>query len=345
MSSTTNITDLTTVMSPTTTIMNSTTTVTNSTTPAVGGGNLFKCKRCGFDSQHKHVLKRHLLRKNVCAVSPECGGEDIDVNDLLQELEPEIDENVQSYKCEFCDKRFKHLSNKSAHKKTCAAKRSIEKQVVNSEETRTVNKAAAFLQEAGAQNVLGDLVGLAGDNGVAINLLQKICTLLETQQNTPTTQVIATQNNIQINLNNFGNESLQHVKQDSSFLTDCLLNCNNGIKQLLQKIHFDKEAPMNNNIRVLSRKQNLLERFEDGIWKPCDKNNTLDDMIRRGYRILYQHFLDNLLSDEIKEREDFLTDYFIKLGSRSNNIYYQLRRDVFVMILDNTLYVVGRTDN
>lgn len=111
------------------------------------------------------------------------------------------------------------------------------------------------------------------------------------------------------------------------------------MKDLLQEIH---QSPSNQNIRVKSNKHNLLEKFHDNQWVICDKNNTLDEMINKGYRILFQHFISNITDPNFKDREEYINIYFNKLVSQKDPVYYQLRRDLFVMIMNNTLYIVGR---
>lgn len=144
-------------------------------------------------------------------------------------------------------------------------------------------------------------------------------------------------NIINFNLNNYGNENLSYLTTD--FLDDCVKRLNNGMKNLVQHIHFNPQVPENRNIRVLSKKQNLLETFRDGAWHPCDKNNTLDEMIKKGYRILFQHFLNTTLDSE--GISDQISKYFVNLMNRETEEYFQLRRDLYVMILDNTLYVLS----
>lgn len=122
-------------------------------------------------------------------------------------------------------------------------------------------------------------------------------------------------------------------------IDDCVKRLNNGMKNLVQYIHFNPQVPENRNIRVLSKKQNLLETFRDGAWHPCDKNNTLDEMIKKGYRILFQHFLNTTLDSE--GISDQISKYFVNLMNRETEEYFQLRRDLYVMILDNTLYVLS----
>jgi hypothetical protein len=144
-------------------------------------------------------------------------------------------------------------------------------------------------------------------------------------------------NNIQINLNNYGEESLQHLSIE--FLNDCMKRLNTGMKNLVKQIHFNPEIPENHNIRILSKKQNLLETFRDGNWHPCDKNSTLDEMIKKGYKILFQHFINN--HDETShELSEQIRNYFVNLMNKEPSVYYDLRRELYVMVMDNTLYVL-----
>jgi len=164
---------------------------------------------------------------------------------------------------------------------------------------------------------------------------------LENHNNTHIVNNIQNQN-IQINIASFGEEKTNHLSVE--FLDKCLLGLNNGMKTLMKEIHFNPNVPENHNIRVLSKKQNLLEKYCDGEWHPCDKNNTLDEMIKNGYKILYSHFLRQKIDHDLELIEPTINDYFIKLRSK-DNIYYELRRDLYIMILDDTFYVLGKTDD
>lgn len=160
-------------------------------------------------------------------------------------------------------------------------------------------------------------------------------------QNAPTT-VFNT-----ININNFGNERIIHITKD--FLDDCLKRSNNGMKNLFKEIHFNIQIPENHNIRVLSKKQNMLEKYIDGVWHPCDKNNTLDEMIKKGYRILFKHLnesspFETSDNDQNEQfiRNEYVNKYLMQIMRKDSNIYYELRRDLYMMILDGTLYILGK---
>ena len=147
-------------------------------------------------------------------------------------------------------------------------------------------------------------------------------------------------NTININLNNFGKESIEHLTKQ--FLNDCLKNLKKGIADLIYNIHYNKDIPENNNLRVKSLKRNLLEKYDKGVWIECDKNNTLDELIKKGSDILYQHYLCTK-DENIQENKDTFFNYFLDIsGGSKNNEYYSLRRDLFIIVKNNTVYVIGK---
>jgi hypothetical protein len=114
----------------------------------------------------------------------------------------------------------------------------------------------------------------------------------------------------------------------------------------MKEIHFNPQVPENHNIRVYSRKRKILEKYTDCGWHVCDQNNTLDEMIRRGYRILFKHLAclneqymvekSDDDDDKIIIRNENANNYLTKL-IRKENIYFELRRDLYMMILDGSL--------
>ena len=270
----------------------------------------FKCQRCFYQTDVKQNLMKHLQRKIKCEpVSPE---KDIDVLILLEELGSKA-QNDKSFCCPQCSKCFNNKSNMYRHHKNCKS----------------------------------------GSKHVDVNYLNKKIDILQTEVDRLKGHTIINQQNniyqqnIQINVNNFnqlkdfGNESLSHIPD--TFLTKCLLDMNKGLEQLLHEIHFSESAPENHNVRLRSKKQNMLEVYKDGSWSCSDKNNTLDQMIKRGYKVLFAHFINKKNNDNhIKENTDTLTSWFIDLSGQKGECYYKLRRDIYVLILNNTFYVLGK---
>jgi hypothetical protein len=264
---------------------------------------MYECTRCGYTCDKLCNLKKHLNRKTEC--EPKYSSESTPC--LLAKLNSN-DQKSKMYKCDECGKEYSSRSGLFVHKKKNACK------------ITDIHKLTETVEHLLQKNK---------------DLESKIAALAHNQQ--PQINNSGVINNIQINMNNFGEENLQHLSCE--FLNDCMKRLNTGMKNLVKHIHFNPNIPENHNIRVLSKKQNLLETFKDGNWHPCDKNNTLDEMIKKGYRILFQHFINNP-DDTSKELTEQINDYFRNLMNKDHNIYYNLRRELYVMIMDNTLYIL-----
>lgn len=270
----------------------------------------YRCKRCDKELSTKQSLERHLTKKTACTAKD--SEHEIAVDVLIEELNKAEPSNA--LKCPKCSKEFSSRQSKYKHLKFHCK----EDPIVASIEERITN-LERLIQNLNAHTP-GSNSNVHINNGNQIN------------------------NNITFQVNSYGNERLDHLNSD--FLTKCLFSQNNGIKALMKEIHFNPELPENHNIRVLSKKQNLLEKYEDGAWHPCDKNNTLDDMIRKGYKILFTHLAEKSQTlsydNETVHRNEYVNSYLNKIMRREGNVYFQLRRDLYMMILDGTLYILGR---
>lgn len=277
---------------------------------------MYECKRCGYSSDRLCNLKKHLNKKNEC--EPKYSNDT--VASLLANLYGH-DKKEKHFNCDDCGKEYASRSGLFFHKKKNNCKSS--EKPTPSEPNIDINKLLHELLQK------------------HLELESKIDALTNQQHSTVQMNNNGVNNgvinNIQINLNNYGEENLQHLSDE--FLNDCVKRLNTGVKNLVKHIHFNPEIPENQNIRLLSKKHNLLQIFRDGQWHPCDKNNTLDEMIKKGYRILHRHFIDNRNETSL-ELSDKIQDYFVNLINKEPSIYYNLRRELFVMIMDNTLYVL-----
>jgi hypothetical protein len=98
---------------------------------------------------------------------------------------------------------------------------------------------------------------------------------------------------VSINLNFFGHESLDHVKNDPDFLTKCLKNVNlNGITDLLEKIHLNPTVPENINVKLKrehSPKTIYVYNKEQGGWTEMPADDVLHSMILKGVELLCIH--------------------------------------------------------
>jgi hypothetical protein len=75
------------------------------------------CKRCGYETDHKHCMKNHYNRLNVCKAKYE----NINIESLLDILNNKL-YNEKTFECKYCNRLFNSCSSKSRHKKTCKQK-------------------------------------------------------------------------------------------------------------------------------------------------------------------------------------------------------------------------------
>jgi hypothetical protein len=154
-----------------------------------------------------------------------------------------------------------------------------------------------------------------------------------------------TTNNITQTINNFGNETTSHLSPE--FLEHCLRNPKKGMSKLIENIHYNPDVPENHNLRCRSLKQNTFEKLVDAEWRICDASNTLDELIRKGYRILNAHYAENVQSDpSFFDDEDKVRMYehFRFLSDTSCNDYYAVKRDLRLLIKDRTVYLLVSPD-
>jgi hypothetical protein len=124
-------------------------------------------------------------------------------------------------------------------------------------------------------------------------------------------------NQVIINVKSFGQENLTYVEKDKQFLTSCLMS--RDIKSLIESIHCDKEHPENHNVRIKSTKQELMETFMDGGWIISDQEETLDELLNKGYRVLKFHSHRN--KKDIKAECDDDDDEYDSLMEWLENVY------------------------
>jgi hypothetical protein len=289
----------------------------------------------------KGHLKRHLLSKKPCL--PSLANVDRDV--LVQQLERP--RTGVSTKCEWCEKNISK-ANYARHRTLCTSRpqednvatphKGNDPQSINIELSTNIIQDTATSQSLDLEQlrftvkeILQDL--LKNNHGTFSN------TVINITNNSNTTNVSNTVNNV--TLNNFGNEDVSYLSHE--FLSYCLMNPKKGMATLIENIHYNKEYPENHNVRCKSLKQNVFEKYIDSEWRVCDASNTLDELIKKGYRILNAHYTEHFLTDpeffdnEMKQRA---LEKFRFLGDTTCTEYYAVKRDLRLLVKDRTVYLL-----
>jgi hypothetical protein len=225
--------------------------------------------------------------------------EDIDINILIEELD-EKDKTNKKFKCDFCEKKFTDTSNKSKHQKICKSEINQLKETITS-----LQKQMSNIQQ----------------NNITNNIQQA------TIHN----------HNLNITLNNFGNESYKHISNE--FIKKCIMNNVSGVKLLIERIHFSDEAPENKNIRLKSIKNSLVEVSNNEKWTVKDANEAMETMINKGCKILNQHYYNpesGLLDQDINELDARIQNFLLSIIDKNNKHYFALRRRILALIIEHS---------
>lgn len=266
----------------------------------------FVCPRCGVGMNLKSNLISHLQNKTSCPPNVS----DISVVDAISMFKKK-DTKLKQEKCPQCEKVVTK-QNMKRHMEVCnrKAKQQCSSSSVEKDEMK------AFILQA-IEDAVKKYVGSAP------------------------TQNIINNNILNITINSFGNEDMSHITTD--LLTYCIMNPTKGITRLIDNIHYNEVMPCNRNIRYKSTKNNTFEVFTDNQWVECDASNTLDELIRKGYRVMNSHYLANHFNeddddDPVRRRA---LERFRFLADKTSIEYCAVKRDLRLLIKNKTLYVVA----
>lgn len=302
----------------------------------------FTCKLCKlYETASKQSLITHLQRKKICSTSTEFTREFL-INELVTK-----EYNTVTFDCIYCKKKFNHRSNRSKHTKICKQKNA--NGASSSTTPNTTHDESDNDDDNVDTNIVVDAVEFEQMKKEMMDMKKTIealiahapHTIIHTTNYTPIN--VAIQNNTTINA--YGNEKTEHLTHD--FLSHCLLNPSKGLPSLIENIHYNKEFPENHNLRCKSLKQNIFEKYVDSEWRECDASNTLDELIRKGYRILNAHYMEHIMNDpSVYEDENRIKMYerFRFLADNTCNPYHAVKRELRILVKDRTVYVLSSPD-
>lgn len=295
----------------------------------------FTCKRCGYEATTKASLIRHLSSKNPC----EAKNDSIPRDTFIEQLQHR-EYKTDTMNCPCCNKLLSK-SHLSRHKKVCK-KNTPPTHKAQVTSTDMVHVSAETLQHLQAQIH----EQLQAQFQAQIDELKREI-LKQTSASQPSTSVVNNTtinqgNTYNIQLNNFGQENTSYLTPE--FLTYCLRNPKKGMPSLIEKIHYNKDYPENHNLRCKSLKNNIFERFVDAQWTLCDASNTLDELIKKGYRILEAHLAETYLSDpdffDDEHRVQDMQRFRQVLNDTKSNEYHSVKRDLRLLVKDKTMYLL-----
>jgi hypothetical protein len=275
---------------------------------------MFTCKLCGYETDKKHCLVNHLKRKVPC-ISLDISSDFPSREELIKELEKKY--NDITFDCKWCNKKFNHKNNMYVHQKNCKN---------NNNEVDDLKNAVKILT-AELSEMKAMKTSNMTNNGTINNNIQN--------------------NNVTINLRSFGFENISHLENDMEYMTQCFMN--KDVMRLLENIHCDKKHPENQNVRVKSTKRELMETYEDGRWLVSDQDDTLDELLNKGYRILNM-FSHRNRRHLINECEDGESEYHELKGwledlYSDSRVRKPLKKRLLILFLNNKTVFLEKDEN
>ena len=146
------------------------------------------------------------------------------------------------------------------------------------------------------------------------------------------TNNILVNNTTNIHINNYGNENLEMLTD--SFIKKLITLPYGAIPRLIQKIHFNKKYPENNNIRMKNKKDNKLQIYKKKDWKYVIKSETIETLLQDKSYQLDKFYEEN--KEEFKKiYQDRYDKYINKFNNEDKELLMSLRKETELLFWNN----------
>lgn len=229
------------------------------------------CDRCGRDFKKMDNLRRHLNRVYIC--------QPILADIPIESLRAKYACKKGVYACENCGKVYKTSSGKCKHKKTCLKQDKEKDKIIQEKDTLLKEALAKIDKEQQSREKL--------EEQVKELLLQKQCV-----QN-------ITNNNFIIQINNYGEENMEYLRNDANFLQKCVECPMQSVQKYLDAVHFNKDHPENSNIKLTNLQSPFMDYFKNGNWSKIEQRVLIPKIIHKSVKVIH-----SLLGEEVDEDEE-----------------------------------------
>lgn len=262
-------------------------------------GKEFVCRRCGHAATTKQNLIKHLNNKEKCEVLE--GFEHISIEEHIASLKKKPSKDAVA--CKFCGSLFNHANYMKSHYAICKRNPDSDKFEGHSTSPPNVHQTLAIIHEE-LKSIKKENISLRKENNELKRTIEELkkqipsnnINIINSGSGTVNINQYITQN---ITIKNFGEETLDHISEQ--FLLSCIMRESTGIRNLVEKIHFDQDVPENKNVRYKSTKRKIMEIVENNDWVAKDEKEVIRQMIRKASSILREYYYQD---DSLMERDE-----------------------------------------
>jgi len=292
---------------------------------------MVNCQKCDKYFPKNCQLQRHLNRKYPCVTNNILIVKNINkINEIENQIKELTKQSIESKKnCKFCTKKLANKNNVERHIEfVCPTKKDmIEEKNKLIEENKILEEKEKTDKLSKYQNQNEEL-----QNQIKIlqNTVQKLMNknIKETPPNTiinnTTINNPTINNNLTININSFGKESLDHITEAD--YKKYLNGFFKGFLNLIEKIHFDENAPENHNVCLTNMRSKYAYVCENNNWVLKDKEDIINKLINKKYDLLNDKFeefeennkLSNKILDNFKEFQENYNDAEAQKNTKEN---------------------------
>jgi len=277
---------------------------------------IFKCNFCTYFSDRKYNLQKHIDRKhceNIQNVQNFKNGQKVNpkvqnVNPKVQNVNPKIQNVNPIFKCEKCNKIYKTKKHLITHESKCNGIDDLTcTRCMMSFTTRQAKSRHILANKCEARSIM--YARIPNQNNLQNNITNNI-----------DNSINKTINNIQIN--NYGSERLDHITYGD--IKKLLESGMNTIPLYIEKKHFNKNFPENNNIKYTD--DNKCKVLEDNLWKEKDIGLLSTNLIKQNSEVLLLYCDENdiKLSEDINDADKYehIKNKLIIIYNKSDNTKY-----------------------
>ena len=313
---------------------------------------VYKCPRCGYTSNLRNDLRRHLKRKKPCTITLKNISIEDCISTILNEDKADVNKCKQNQgislknvnknvnKCQQMskfpenvnkcqqNKEFIHnyqIVNKSNDSYNCeyCGKQFSSRQGKFQHQKKCTSSNKLFTLEEVEERFAEKLAEkLAEKDSIISELRNQIGTLLDKVGDT-----YHTSNTYNIVINPFGKENTSYITQD---YVKKLINDGpyNSIPRLLKYIHFHPEHKENHNVKIPNKKQPYAQIYNGTAWEYQSKKETINLMSDRAYSILNEHY---------EGYNGYMSKFKDDYDGNNIELTKRLSQDIEILIINNQI--------